>query len=318
MSERESSKSWGFTILIGVIILSLVIIAVIIIYYVFTLPQQIPFPVSPFNYGDIIQICPAVFSQEEFNINNTDQNQYLTSVAPGSSCQHPNDGYAQSGTCIASFTGNKMDKASKWILQNAYDSTADCGPPEKCFNTSRCSTCPNMLSQQNFLKFGNRFYLQNAMATSPSDTTALLTYWSPVNSNIYSPSWDTSVTFPLTGNTSIPNYPEQRYDQPMVVYFLPTTQQDIYYILYPTQNWLYDDIIIDTYPNSLSPNDGIMSLRPFAQPNNYYYFPWEGNNINPNGLLLNDLSDKFVSIDTTAVGTNRPNIFLYKITTAPK
>jgi len=313
-STGQSSKSWSSTVIIYVIILVLVIVAIIIIYYVFSLPQQPPFPVSPFDYGDVVQISPAVFTQNSFGIKNIPQNQYLTSVvnSPNSNCQHPNDGDAQPGACVAVFTGNQGDLQSKWILRNSYDSTANCGDPSKCCSgcpSARCATCPNMLAKQNFLEFGNRFYLQNASASSPGDISALMTYFSfsGAPSIIYKP----SVTFPVTGNTYIPNFDEQRYDSPFIVYFLPTTQPDLYYILFPGNDYLYSPPF---YPNSLSTNDGITSLRPYAQPNDSNYDPWDANGLpNPNGLLLNYLPDSFVSSNGTALGTNRPNIFLFKI-----
>lgn len=315
----QSSKSWSSTVIIYVIILVLVIITIVIIYYVFSQPQKPPFPVSPFDYGDIIQISPAVFSQNNFNTKNIPQNQYLTRVIndPNSNCQHPNDGDAQSGACVATFTGTQGDLQSKWILRNSYDSTANCGDPSSCFATSRCATCFNMLAKQSFYEFGNRFYLQNATAASPGDISALMTYFSFNGAEAYCP----SLTFPVTGNTHIPDFDYQRYDSPFVVYFLPTTQPDLYYILFPGQNNLYDAALIPPlYPNSLSINDSIASLRPFAQPDTCtscdgcHYNPWDANgNPNPNGLLLNYLPDSFVSANGTALGTNKPNIFLFKI-----
>ena len=306
----ESSKSWSSTVIIYVIIFILVIAAIIIIYYVLSLPQQPIFPVSPFDYDDIVEISPAVFTQDTFGIKNVPQNQFLTSVTPGNSCQHPNDGKAQPTACATTFTGIQGNLSSKWILRNSWNSTKNC-PIDICKTVgelSRCPTCPNILAKQNFLEFGNRFYLQNATATSPGDITALMTYMAFNGSTVYNP----SVTFPLTGNTSIPIFENQRYDSPFVVYFLPTTQPNLYYILFPGEDYL------DT-PNSINTNDGIISLRPFSQSNNDDYYPWDTNgNPNPNGPLLNYLPDPFVSTNGTALGTNRPNIFLFKITKVGK
>jgi hypothetical protein len=306
----ESSKSWSSTVIIYVIIFILVIAAIIIIYYVLSLPQQPIFPVSPFDYDDIVEISPAVFTQDKFGIKDVPQNQFLTSVTPGNNCQHPNDGNAQPATCVTTFSGVQGNLSSKWILRNSWNSTKNC-PPDIC-NTvgelSRCPTCPNILAKQSFYEFGNRFYLQNATAASPGDITALMTYMSFNGAHVYNP----SVTFPLTGNTSIPIFVDQRYDSPFVVYFLPTSQPNLYYILFPGEDYL------DT-PNSININDGIISLRPFSQPNDTNYYPWNTNgNPNPNGPLLNYLPDRFVSSNVTALGTNRPNIFLFKITKVGK
>jgi hypothetical protein len=310
MSDQPSSKSWSSTAIIYIIILVLVIITVIIIYYVFSLPQSPPFPVSPFDYGDVIEISPAVLTQNNFETKTIQQNQYLTRVVagPNSNCQHPNDGDAQAGACVPIFTGTQGDLQTKWILRNSWDSEASCTGCN--FADPRCPNCPNNLAKQSFTQFGNRFYLQNASASSPGDISALMTYFSfGVTTIEYNP----SITFPVTGNTSIPDFDEQRYDSPFIVYFLPTTQQDIYYILFPGNDQLYAPPCC--YPNSLSPNDSILSLRPFAQPQkNNYYYPWDANGVpNPNGLLLNSLSESFVSVNGTALGTNKPNIFLFKI-----
>jgi hypothetical protein len=221
----------------------------------------------------------------------------------------PNDGNAQSGACVPIFTGSQGDNSSRWILRNSFDSMANCGDPSKCLNTSRCATCPNMLAKQNFTEFGNRFYLQNATASSPGDISALMTYMtlSGRPDIVYKP----SVTFPVTGNTYIPDFDYQRYDSPFIVYFLPTSQPDLYYILFPGDDYLYSPPF---YPNSLNTNDSILSLRPFAQPNNNNYNPWGSDGkLNPNSLLLNYLPDSFVSVNNTALGTNRPNLFLFKI-----
>lgn len=300
----QSSKSWSSTIITYVIIFILVIVSIIIIYYVFSIPQPPPFPVSPFDYGDVVEISPFIFTQNSFDTKITPQNQYLTNIV--SNCQHPNFGGAQPGTCVATFTGNQGDLQSKWILQNSWNSTASC---TSCnFSDPRCPNCPNNLAKQSFTEFGNRFYLQNASAASPGDISTLMTYMSFSGTDVYDP----SVTFPLTGNSEIPNFDEQTYDSPFIVYFLPTTQPDIYYILFPGNDYLYAPP--EFYPNSLSTNDGITCLRPFAQPNNDNYFPWDINgNPNPNGLLLNYLPDSFVSNNGTALGTNKPNIFLFKI-----
>ena len=310
----ESSKSWSSTIIIYVIIFILVIAAIIIIYYVLSVPLPPQFPVSPFDYDDIVEISPAVFTQDNFGSKYKDvpQNQFLSSVTPGNNCQLPNDGYAQPNTCVATFTGIQGNLSSKWILRNSWDSTQNCGDPSKCSNDSNCPNCPNNLAKQNFTEFGNRFYLQNTTETSPGDIPALMTYM-PFNP-FFSP-YNPSTTFPLTGNAYISDAGFEVYDFPFIVYFLPTTQPNLYYILFPDQ-------LINS-SNALDPNNGIISLRPFAQPDNNSYYPWNGTTVgsifpNPNGMLLNNLSDSFVSVNGTASGTNNPNIFLFKITKVGK
>jgi len=317
-STSQSSKSWGSTVIIYVIIFILVIAAIIIIYYILSAPLPPQFPVSPFDYDDIVEISPAVLTQNDFFTKNAPQNQFLSSVvkSPNSNCQQPFDGDAQPTACVTTFTGIQGNLSSKWILKNSYDSTQSCTTcDDYLFGNPRCPNCPNMLAKQSFYEFGNRFYLQNATAASPGDITALMTYFSFSGRTdiVYKP----SVTFPITGNTYIPNFDEQTYDSPFVVYFLPTTQPNLYYILFPGNNYLYAPPVF--YPNSLSTNDGIASLRPYAQPNNTNYYPWDSNgNPNPNGPLLNYLPDSFVSSNGTALGTDRPNIFLFKITKVGK
>jgi hypothetical protein len=305
MSDKESSKSWGSTVIIYIIILVLVIITIVAIYYIFLIPSPPQFPVSPFDYGDIVEISPAVLSQDNLNFKIPQQNQYLTRIISGSNCLRPNDGNAQPETCVPIFTGNQEDNSSRWILRNSYDSTANCGDPSKCIPFFPCANCPNFLAKQNFTEFGNRFYLQNATAASTGDVSALMTYFY-LNGELIT--YNPSVTFPLTGNNNIPSDNLlRRYDNPFIVYFFPTTQPDLYYILFPGNN-------SNTNPNSLSPNDSILSLRPFAQPNDNTYNPWGSDSkLNPNSLLLNSLSDSFVSVNGTALGTNRPNLFLFKI-----
>lgn len=302
----EPAKSWGSTIIAGIIILVLVIIAVLVIYYIFLQPQPVPFPVSPFNYGDVIQIRPAVLTQYNLNTKDLSQDQYLRLVPCANNsctdCYQPTNnkplclGGAQPNTCTATFTGKKGDLSSRWILNQWYD-TASQGP--KAIYSAK----------QNFTQFGNRFFLQNATATNIDDVSKLMTFM-PFNGLC---EWGPYRTFPLTGNDSIPENNgliKARYDVPFVVYFLPTSQPNLFYILFPATNDVY--LPPDLLPNTLQPNDGIASLRPFAQPENDTYNPWSVNTPNSNGLLLNLLKD--VSPDASALRTNKPDIFLFEIT----
>lgn len=304
MSESSnSSKSWGGTIIAGIIILVLVVVMVVVIYYIFIQPTSVPFPPSSFNYGDTIQICPAVFTQNTFNIKNPPQNQYLTQTICAdngcTNCYQPDEdrrgGIPQPKICTITFTGNKSDTATKWKLNQFYNS-ADANNPKSDYN-----------AKQSLSKFGNRFYMQNATASNLDDIPKLVTYMS--FNGFYT--WGSGITFPLTGNDYIPSFDEQRFDTPFVVYFLPTSQPDLYYILFPGTD--YADTI-GSNPNTLQPNDGIMSLRPFAQPNGSNYNPWTNGIPNANGLLTNELKD--VSPDSTAIATNIPELFLFKITKA--
>jgi hypothetical protein len=308
MSDQDQ-KSWGGTIIAGIIILVLVVVAIIIIYYVYSLPRPVPFPISPFNYGDVVQIRPAVLAQDNTSIKDPPANQYLTlNVCPNNSCSNcyqptnnkPLCGSAQPNTCTVTFTGSKDAQASKWILNQWYDSA------------TRDDTKNTTLSaKQNFAQFGNRFYMQNATATNIDDIPKLVTYMA-FNGIC---AWGPERTFPLTGNDNIPPIDSQRYDSPFVVYFLPTTQPDLYYILFPSS--YFGDNPPIAPPNTLNPNDGIASLRPFAQPQNDTYNPWNIQNPqipNASGPLLNLLKD--VSPDSSALSTNIPEIFLFEITKA--
>ena len=296
MSEG-SSKSWGTTIITGVIILVLVVIAVIVIYYVFSIKSQTLFPLSPFVYGDVVQISPVVFTQDNFTEKYTSENQYLTlTVCEGSdgcsNCYQPQGreecDEPQPKVCTVTFTGDKSKNNTKWTLtQYVGDNT------EAKFS-----------AEQNFTEFGNRFYLQNLTSNSPNDFSKMMTSMAISDDSGSDCVWGGSITFPVTGNGIWEPNAKQSFGVPFVAYFLPTRFPDLYYILFPGINSVI-------YPNATRINDSICSLRPFAQPNRSTYNPWNGKVPNDNSLLLNSLVD--FSQGDGAIGTNAPDIFLFKI-----
>lgn len=276
MESTTSTTSWGSTIIQGVIILFLVIGLIVLIYFIFSTPAPLPFPVSPFNYEDTVQISPAVPAQYGDTIS---PDQYLTQVVCSGSCPDCYIALQACRSCALTFSSNKQDPKTKWVLKQLSTLGAD--------------------AKQNVLQFGNRFFLQNQTAVNASEFAGRVTYI-PFDAScpaLQGP----DRTFPVSG-ASVVGCQQDCYDQELVVYFLPTTQPNLYYILFPgnTENPVTQD------------NNGVMSLRPWAPASgtDNFYFPWSGPNntvLNNNGPMLNGLGS-FV----TGPFPN-PEVFLFKI-----
>ena len=305
MSDTTTTpKSWGSTIAIGIILLVLAIGLIFFIYYIFLQSTVNPFPVSPFKFGDTIQISPGVLSRENFSISTTDPNQFLVkNTCPGGTC--PNC-YQATGaiplSCVATFSGAQNDPNTKWVLeQRPYTG----------------ETYPAQQADQNVLVFGNRFYLRNA-TNAPTELAGRLLF-NLFDSTGLAPSCQglsPDKSFPISSpslgsNCYDPDTQENRGNE-LVVYFLPSTQPDLYYILFPGS---LGNIGLRTNRDSvtLEQNNGVVTLRPYA--------PWNsGSTYNPyisttelyeNGMLLNSQSSYPVGVKYP-----RPEVFLFRVVKA--
>ena len=102
----------------------------------------------------------------------------------------------------------------------------------------------------------------------------------------------------------------------LIVYFWPTSQPDLYYILFP--GTLNTETRAGSPTLTSRPNDGVVTLRPYA--------PWNsGNTYNPfnpadnlafnNGMLLNAQGNPYNSYPIGAKYPS-PEVFLFKVTKA--
>lgn len=318
-NNAAPSTSWGSTIIQGAIILVLVIALIVILYFVFNQSQQTPYPKSPFNYGDIIQISPAVPMQSFSNPLTIAPNQYLarTNCDPSNGCPAPSgkcpgcyqpstrlggacpkSGCPGPGSCTLTFTGNKEEKRSKWRLKQ-FDTSGGCYLGQG--STGGCDGRGCDANQSLTSGFGNRFYLEN-LDGDESDVTNL-TKFMPFNAE-FNCTWSNSTTFPVIGSTDNTSY----WCYSILVYFYPTTQPDLYYMLFPADVNIFGNQSIPYY--NTSPNTGIMNLRPFSQPGlptSSTYDPWNGNIPNDSGPLL-DINNQ----ETGPYPT--PEIYLFKVT----
>lgn len=283
--EPTSTTSSGTTVVIGIIIFILIIGLVLILYYIFTRPVQVPFPTSPFKYGDVVEIIPAVLSQTGLNTLNVSPDQYLsqTTCPTGTcnNCYQAQDPFV-GNSCALTFTGKSGDNSSKWILrQFGPDNSEDAND--------------GLVSG-----FGNRFYLQNASIDGINDLSGRVTF-NQFNGGIEC--WQgTDLTFPIIGNTT-----SSCYGSSLIIYFLPTNEPDIYYILFPGSS---DFTRVPPTNLNQSPNDGVVILRPWAQPSTSgFYLPWDSNNnLNANGMLLGN------NPGSTPGPYPNPEVFLFKVT----
>lgn len=264
---------------IGLLIL-IVIVAAIVIYFIIANNISPQYPISIFNFDETVTITPITLSQ---NGNVVSNNQYLQKVTTGDpTCINVQvDGYNNMGqnACVALFTGNNVDPQSKWILrQYKADGSGDANQSLKS-------------------GYGNRFYLQNS--TQPDQTAnngrlmySLLNFFSFRNNSC---PYTTAATIGFNGNNI-------GFSTEMLLYFMPTSYKDIYYILFPA-------CLDSTYNNNTMPNNDITSIRPYA--NNAGQFTQSNNILYPNAMIINLLPPN-----------NQPppysyaNIVLFKVTLA--
>lgn len=293
-SGTTGTTTYGTTIIQGIIIFILLIGLVFLLYYLATRPFKTPFPISPFNYGDVIQIVPAVLSQ--YAGINPSADQYLTrnncTSSDGSGhcttfgCYQNDNPFSGVNSCALTFTGNKNDPKTKWILR---EFTHVGGGDASVSLTSG---------------FGNRFYLQSSTTGSETDPSGRVGFNVFNNSGICKESGDRS--FPYVGTNDNNN---NCFQNEMLIYMKPTSQPDLYYILFPTSFTLITPLNYHT-------NDGVMTLRPFAQytADTAVYIPWDSTGtVNNNGPLLNTIPSNY---PLPSGPFNTPETFLFKITKA--
>lgn len=300
-TANRDPKSWGSTIVIGIIILALAIGLIVLVYYIFIQTSINPFPISPFKFGDTVQISPAIFCRDSQNGSFVSPNQYLVkNICPSNSC---NNCYPeQSGptdACVITFSGSQQDPNTKWVLERLPYTGIE-----------------KQSADQNVLAFGNRFYLRNS-TNAPTDLAGR-PRMNLFDSTLACQGLSPDKTFPLTsptigegaGLTHKCYDPDTDLNQgnELIVYFWPSSQPDLYYILFPGS--------LDTETRAGSPtltsrpNNGVATLRPFA--------PWNSGDtydpIMPNGQLYNN-GMLLNAQSTYPVGAKYPNpeIFLFKV-----
>ena len=303
MSDSTTTpKSWGSTIVIGIILLVLAIGLIFFIYYIFLQTPINPYPISVFKFGDTIQISPAVLSRDSFSVT-TNPNQYLiknTCAFPCADCYPATS--APSDACVVTFSGNKSDNNTKWVL-------------EKLPYTGN----PFETTDQNVLSLGNRFYLRNfnntnsELAGRPRMNLFDSTRLAPGCGGL-SPDKTFPITSPFLGDFSAgsgcydPGTELNRGNE-LIVYFWPTSQPDLYYLLFPGTLGVNSRIALNA-TLATQPNDGVVTLRPFAPWNSGdTYSPFLPNSdLFNNSMLLNSQS-------SYAVGSKypRPEVFLFKV-----
>jgi len=306
--EQPSETSTGLTAFQGIIIFFALVIGMIIIIYVIRNDGPILYPLSPFNYGDKVIISPVVLSQYGTGAQVSPSNQYLTANFTSQDCI--TNSYMPSGACTVTFTGDPTNPASHWILNQYFPSSIGSNNDP----SSGLDLASNANQNIETGGFGNRFYLQNSIydANQPAGRMRYNPFNSPCNSTSY---FQPLLTIPTVGSTQ--SYqgcftaPINYYYQDLLVYFMPTNYPDIYYMLFPgdiTSTVVFDGQV---YTNN-SANNGILSTRPYADPNNNNYVPYDANgHLYPNGPLLNELS----SVGTNPAALyNNPEIFLFRVT----
>jgi hypothetical protein len=291
-SNEEPKSSTLLSAFQGFLIFAILVIGAVLIYYILSRSETIEYPISPFNFKDTVTIVPAVLSQYGTEIN---PNQYLSATlcSSGDSCpdclQNSN---MYSDSCTLTFSGTSENQLSHWTLEQFW---AD-GDPNSDANRSLESG------------YGNRFYLRSAPA-NPTDQKGRVRY-SPFNSLADNP-FPPSVTMPVIGdgntNEDSRNFP---YVQDWLVYFFPTNYPDLYYILFPGNITPVD--LGQRALNNDQPNNGIVSIRPYADPTiSGCYKPYDNNNnLYPNGPLLNAINPTFSPLGLIS----NPEVYLFKVT----
>lgn len=290
------------SIAIGIVIL-IVIIAAIVIYFVVVNNEAPEYPISIFNFDDNVNITPITLTQ---NGNIISTNQYLQKLTTGDpSCINTQgDGYNNMGAnaCVALFTGNADQPQSKWILrQFKADGSGDANQSLKS-------------------GYGNRFYLQNSTQPDKTAYNGRLMY-SPLNffiTRVNSCAYTTAATIGYNDN----NKGEVGFSTEMMLYFMPTTYKDIYYILFPA-------CLDSDYNNNDMPNNGIISIRPWANNSGQFildetncatcpaggtYTPYNNGVLYPNAMIANLLPNNGET--STIPPYDWANIVLFKVTIA--
>lgn len=290
------------SIAIGIVIL-IVIVAAIVIYFVIVNNETPQYPISIFNYDETVNITPITLTKNGTILNT---NQYLQKVTTGDpSCiNKQGDGYNNMGpnACVALFTGNADDPQSKWILRR-YRSDGS-GDADQSLKSG----------------YGNRFYMQNSTQPNQSAVTGRLLY-SPLNffiTRVNSCAYTTAATIGYDGESGGLGV---GFSTEMLLYFMPTSYKDIYYILFPA-------CLDSAYNNNNMPNNGIISIRPWADNAGQYildetncaacppggtYTPYNNGVLYPNAMIANLLPNN--GKDTT-LPYSYANIVLFKITIA--
>jgi len=295
MADSTTTKSWGSSVTIGIVILVLAIALIVIIFLVFLRTTINPYPVSSFKFGDTIQISPAVFSRNSFSDTGPSENQYLIkNTCPSQPCDNC---YIPTGAngCVATFSGSKSDPNTKWVLEQL--------PYTGIIKQS---------TQQNVLATGNRFYLRSA-TNAPNEISGRLTFNlfdSTLSCEGLSPDRAFPVSPPSLGSSCYD--PDTNFNEgnELVFYFWPTTQPDLYYILFPGSLNTETRTGSPTITNQL--NNGVATLRPYAPApkDTTTYSPYQTNvNLFNNGLLLNGQNNYPVGAKYPT-----PEVFLFRVT----
>lgn len=291
------------SIAIGILIVA-VIVAAVVIYFVLLNNETPQYPISIFNFDETVVITPITLTEN----GTLTENQYLQKVTTGDpSCINTQgEGYNNMGpnACVALFTGNANDPQSQWILrQFRADGSGDANQSLKS-------------------GFGNRFYMQNSTQPDNSAVTGRLLY-SPLDffiTRVQSCPYTTAATIGYDGESGGLGV---GFSTEMLLYFMPTRYKDIYYILFPA-------CLDSSYNNNSRPNNGIISIRPWADNYGQYergesnctvcppggtYTPYNNGVLYPNAMITNLLPNG----GNPALSTppyDYANIVLFKITLA--
>jgi hypothetical protein len=303
MSDQDtSSKSWGSSVVIGIIILVFAVGLIFLIYFIFLQTPINPYPISPFKFGDTIQLSPAVFVRDSFTSTTISENQYLIKNTCCNDNCYPSAN-APANSCVVTFSGNKADPNTKWILEELPYT----GNPVESAN-------------QNVLSFGNRFYMRNT-TNSQSDLAGRLRM-NLFNSTGACDGLSPDKTFPImspdlgSGTSSGCYDPDTPLNQgnELIVYFWPTSQPDLFYILFPGTLGVPNRLVFKDVSLAASTNDGVVTLRPYS--------PWIAEDVyNPfvapftPPLVINNNSMLLNGQLTYPIGEKypRPEVFLFKV-----
>lgn len=307
-SGTTGTTTYGSTIIQGIIIFVLLIGLIFLIYYLVTRPSQVPYPISPFNDGDTIQIVPAVLSQyaginpspDQYLIRNNCSSSNSSGHCVSADCYQNQNPFSGVNSCALTFTGNVSDPKTRWILRDLPSA-----------QTEKDNSNVSLTSG-----FGNRFYLQSATTVLQTDSSARVTF------NIFNNDGNACGSCGGAGDRSFPYCSTNDntcdcFNQEMIIYMKPTSIPNLYYILFPSKRGLsnFCPVSVET-PLNYWPNDAICTLRPYSQYTNNTptYFPWDsaGNLLN-NGPLLNTLPG---TCTFPSGPFANPEITLFKITKA--
>jgi hypothetical protein len=260
-SPETNTTTTGSTLLQGVIILILLIAAIAIIVIYLRQPASVPLPLSPFVVGDVLRIKPAVLCKTNVESTQVDPNQYFKqNVCPTLNCPNcliPNNVPGDT-SCTVTLTGAFEDEGVLWKLQQFF---ADCG------GIAFCGDSDQSLSQSGD---GNRFYLK-VNGYQDNDPKGRLTY-AAFNMN---PGLVSGNIFPQSSNPT----PGNVYSNDMLIYFLPTSQPNLYYLFFP-------GFIITSGRPQNSPNSGFLQIQPYANPTNTAnYNPYTNGQLNLNSTV---------------------------------